>query len=79
MYSADAKKGPGPKTFSVDLDTMPAYQRAGTILPLQMRPRRNSILMAKDPYTLRVAVDSQVGHSAVYMDPILARATKLHM
>jgi alpha-glucosidase (family GH31 glycosyl hydrolase) len=65
MYSADVKKGPGRKTFPVDLDTVPAYQRAGTVLALQMRPRRNSILMAADPYTLRVAIDSQV-REAVY-------------
>lgn len=42
------------------MDTVPAYQRAGTILPLQMRPRRNSVLMHKDPYTLRIALDAKV-------------------
>jgi len=46
-------------TFTVDdpLDKLPAYQRAGTILPKKERARRSSSQMFQDPYTLVIALD----------------------
>jgi hypothetical protein len=38
---------------------IPVYQRGGTIVPRQMRPRRCSDFMAADPYTLIVALDKK--------------------
>ena len=39
---------------------VPVFQRGGTIVPKKMRVRRCSSLTANDPYTLIVALDSQV-------------------
>jgi len=58
-------------TFTVDapLDKLPAYQRAGTILPKKERARRSSSQMFRDPYTLVVALDHQrVAKGELYVD-----------
>ena len=51
------------KSFEVEseapLDTIPVYQRGGTIVPRQERARRCATLMVRDPYTLTIALDSQ--------------------
>lgn len=51
------------------MDYIPVLQRAGTIVPLQMRLRRSASQMKHDPFTLRVIGDpndSAIGH--VYHD-----------
>lgn len=51
------------------MDYIPVLQRAGTIVPLQMRLRRSASQMKQDPFTLRViadANDSAIGY--VYHD-----------
>ena len=42
---------------SADLDTIPVFQRGGSIIPRKLRLRRSSTLMKHDPYTLYVALD----------------------
>jgi hypothetical protein len=39
---------------------MPVFQRGGTIVPLKTRVRRSSTLAAHDPFTLIVALSSEV-------------------
>lgn len=52
------------KTLSdINLSSVPAYQRGGSIIPYKFRLRRSSKLMANDPFTLLVALD--VNESAV--------------
>ena len=53
-----AKLPPGKAKVSAPLGTIPVFQRGGSVLPRQMRLRRASELMAKDPYTLIVAPDA---------------------
>jgi len=41
------------------IGTTPVFQRAGSIIPRQMRLRRSSDLMRRDPYTLDVVADDK--------------------
>ena len=59
----------GYKMIAAPLDKIPAYQRAGSILPLKLRARRSSTQMKLDPYTLVVALDkSQQATGNLYID-----------
>ena len=52
-----------------DLDTIPVFQRGGSVIPRKLRLRRSSHLMVNDPYTLFVALDaSQTATGELYMD-----------
>ena len=56
-------------TVPSDIDTIPVFQRGGSIIPRKLRLRRSSHTMIRDPYTLYVALDSDGnarGH--LYMD-----------
>jgi alpha 1,3-glucosidase len=54
---------------SADLDTIPVFQRGGSILPRKLRLRRSSMLMKNDPYTLYVALDSHgMATGGLHMD-----------
>ena len=65
----DAPAGGGYVSIDTPLDTIPAFQRAGSIVPLKMRLRRCSALMQDDPMTLQVALDQNGAASgAVYVD-----------
>lgn len=46
--------------YLLSFKKVPVYQRGGSIIPRKMRVRRASPLMKNDPYTLVVALDSQV-------------------
>jgi alpha 1,3-glucosidase len=63
-YDVDTFVGYAPNggnilTMETPIDKMPVFQRGGSIIPRQLRVRRSSSLMAKDPYTLFVALDSK--------------------
>jgi len=58
FYSYQAY-GPGSHSFSVNDDTIPVFQRGGTIVPTKQRIRRASSLMKNDPFTLFVALDEK--------------------
>jgi alpha 1,3-glucosidase len=47
-------------TFPTPKDRIPVLQRGGTIIPKQERKRRSSFQMTHDPYTLQIALDSNV-------------------
>jgi alpha 1,3-glucosidase len=47
-------------TIETPLDRIPVFVRGGAILPLQERLRRATTQMISDPYTLFVALDSNV-------------------
>lgn len=51
----------GGQTMAVDapIDFIPVYQRGGTIIPKRERARRSSAAMARDPYTLVVALNNE--------------------
>ncbi|KAJ1391509.1 Glycosyl hydrolase, all-beta [Sesbania bispinosa] len=50
-------------------DSVPAFQRAGTILPRKDRFRRSSTQMTNDPYTLVIALNSsQAAEGELYID-----------
>ncbi|RVW76085.1 putative glucan 1,3-alpha-glucosidase [Vitis vinifera] len=49
-------KGGTAHKLEVSEETIPAFQRAGTIIPRKDRYRRSSTQMANDPYTLIVAI-----------------------
>jgi alpha 1,3-glucosidase len=52
-----------------DLSTLVAYYRGGYIVPLKLRPRRASALMANDPYTLVIALNgAQEASGTLYLD-----------
>lgn len=56
-------------TVPSDIDTIPVFQRGGSIISRKLRLRRSSHLMTSDPYTLFVALDgSQTADGVLYMD-----------
>jgi alpha 1,3-glucosidase len=52
-----------------DIDTIPVFQRGGSIVSRKLRLRRSSEMMTDDPYTLFIALDA-VGSATgeLYMD-----------
>lgn len=52
LSSGTAFKGGSTHKMEVLEDSVPAFQRAGTIIPRKDRFRRSSTQMANDPYTL---------------------------
>lgn len=54
---------------STPINTIPAFQRSGSIIPLKMRLRRCSKLMENDPLTLQVALDKDGNaEGSIYLD-----------
>lgn len=58
------------------MERIPAYYRAGSIIPLKKRVRRSSSCMALDPLTLLVHVDPSTGkaNGRLYMDDYRTKA-----
>jgi alpha 1,3-glucosidase len=52
-------KGGQTVTVAAPISNLPVFQRGGTIVPKRERARRSSTLMARDPFTLVVALNSQ--------------------
>lgn len=53
----------------ITIDTIPVYQRGGSVIPRKLRLRRSTETMVRDPYTLYVALDSDRRASGeLYMD-----------
>lgn len=56
-------------TVPSDINTIPVFQRGGSVIPRKLRLRRSTYTMTRDPYTLYVALDmngSAIG--GLYMD-----------
>ena len=52
-----------------DIDTIPVFQRGGSIISRKLRLRRSSEVMKTDPYTLFIALDAVGGATGdLYMD-----------
>jgi len=58
-YDAETHEehAPGKLTMDTPLGKMPSFFRAGEVVPRRDRPRRNTQLMQKDPYTLIVTLN----------------------
>jgi len=56
VRSFEAVSGGSRASVSAPIDVVPVYQRSGSIIPRQERPRRSSALMASDPFTLTAAI-----------------------
>lgn len=68
LYTGDAY-APGKYDMAVNLDFIPAFYRAGTIVPLKSRVRRSSTCMWMDPFTLNIYVDqTQTASGSLYID-----------
>ncbi|XP_064593080.1 neutral alpha-glucosidase AB isoform X1 [Zonotrichia leucophrys gambelii] len=53
----------------VTLSSIPVYQRGGTVIPRQDRPRRSTEAMRNDPFTLYVALSPQgTAEGDLYLD-----------
>jgi alpha 1,3-glucosidase len=60
---------PGVHDVPASLAVIPFFHRGGSIVPRRDRPRRNSALMLKDPFTLVVALNSQQeAKGQIYLD-----------
>lgn len=56
-------------TVPSDIDTIPVFQRGGSVIARKLRVRRSSHLMINDPYTIYVALDgSQEAKGDLYVD-----------
>ena len=70
----EVSKGGNPGTFKEltvpsDIDTIPVFQRGGSIIARKLRLRRSSHLMTNDPYTLYIALnDAKAARGDLYMD-----------
>merc|ERR1719253_934210 len=69
---------PGHHDLKVTLASIPAFYRAGVVVPLKSRVRRSSECMAMDPHTLNVYVDPASGQARghLYIDDY---KTKQHL
>ncbi|KAK3211426.1 hypothetical protein Dsin_016132 [Dipteronia sinensis] len=69
MRTGTAVKGGITHKLEVSEESIPAFQRAGTIIPRKDRFRRSSTQMVNDPYTLVVALNSsQAAEGELYID-----------
>lgn len=69
LSSGTAYKGGSSYKIEVMEECVPAFQRAGTILPRKDRFRRSSTQMINDPYTLVIALNStQEAEGELYID-----------
>ncbi|XP_060183066.1 probable glucan 1,3-alpha-glucosidase [Lycium barbarum] len=69
LRSASAYKGGHTHKYEVSEDSVPSFQRAGTIIPRKDRLRRSSTQMENDPYTLVIALNSaQAAEGELYID-----------
>ncbi|EOX92666.1 hypothetical protein QUC31_003759 [Theobroma cacao] len=67
--TGSAYKGGKIHKLEVSEESIPAFQRAGTILPRKDRFRRSSTQMVHDPYTLVIALNSsQAAEGELYLD-----------
>ncbi|XP_011099673.1 probable glucan 1,3-alpha-glucosidase [Sesamum indicum] len=69
MKTGTAYKGGATHKLEVSDDSIPAFQRAGTIIPRKDRFRRSSTQMENDPYTLVIALNSsKAAEGELYVD-----------
>nr|XP_027096889.1 probable glucan 1,3-alpha-glucosidase [Coffea arabica] len=69
LRSGAAYKGGKRHKFEALEDSVPAFQRAGTIIPRKDRFRRSSTQMGTDPYTLVIALNSsKEAEGELYID-----------
>ncbi|KAH7566935.1 hypothetical protein ACOSP7_023641 [Xanthoceras sorbifolium] len=69
MRTGTAFRGGITHKLDVTEESIPAFQRAGTIIPRKDRFRRSSTQMVNDPYTLVVALNSsQAAEGELYVD-----------
>lgn len=69
LRSGTVYKGGAAHKLEVSDDAIPAFQRAGTIIPRKERVRRNSKHMENDPYTLVIALNSSgAAEGDLYID-----------
>ncbi|KAK6923487.1 Glycoside hydrolase family 31, N-terminal domain [Dillenia turbinata] len=62
-------KGASNHKLGVSEESIPAFQRAGTIIPRKDRLRRSSTQMVNDPYTLVIALNSsKSAEGELYID-----------
>eukprot|EP00128_Syssomonas_multiformis_P013175 Colp12_sorted_trinity150504_noHs@13767 len=59
VHTGEVYEGGKRHSIPVTMETVPIFQRGGSIVPRKMRPRRASSLMANDPYTLVVVLDAK--------------------
>jgi len=76
LYNAEFLT-PGHHKVPLTLQTIPAYYRAGSIIPLKSRIRRSSGCMAQDPLTLQIYLTPQgTATGRVYLDDYRTQAYK---
>ena len=69
VRSHAAHAGGQSVTVPAPMDTVPVFQRGGSIVPRQDRPRRSSALMVNDPYSLTIAPDATgTAHGQLFLD-----------
>ncbi|KAK9291916.1 hypothetical protein L1049_019868 [Liquidambar formosana] len=69
IRTGTAYKGGKIHKLEISEESVPAFQRAGTIIPRKDRFRRSSTQMVNDPYTLVIAVNSsQAADGELYVD-----------
>ncbi|KAH0682858.1 hypothetical protein KY290_023382 [Solanum tuberosum] len=69
LRSASAYNGGHTHKYEVSEDSIPSFQRAGTIIPRKDRLRRSSTQMENDPYTLVIALNSsKAAEGELYID-----------
>jgi len=69
IWSESVIKGAKRQTVAAPLESIPVYQRGGSIIPRKFRVRRSTKMMSSDPLTLIVALDGKgSAMGLLYMD-----------
>jgi alpha 1,3-glucosidase len=64
-----APKSSQSTTVPSDIDSIPVFQRGGSIIPRKLRLRRSTMMMKTDPFTIYVALDDKKqAKGRLYMD-----------
>lgn len=67
MQTHEAIKKSGYHTVEAPLEKIPAYYRAGSIVPRRERVRRSSRSMKLDPFTLIIPLTKEVSHDVLHI------------
>ena len=70
LHSNLVFEGETYKETSVELSTIPLYQKSGTIIPKRERMRRSASLTLQDPITLQIFLNSEESFAfgKIYLD-----------
>ncbi|KAH9423409.1 hypothetical protein DERP_003688 [Dermatophagoides pteronyssinus] len=69
VFSNHVYQGGQEYRFEVDINSIPIFQRSGSIIPKRERPRRSAVLAVNDPISLQIFLNSNgTSIGFIYLD-----------